>query len=114
MPSLFQLTGWVIVVFLAGLAAMLLWKISTNHIDLKYLVSESSKEGGDASLSRLQFLIFTFVIAASLLAITLKCGELPDIDGSILALLGISGGSYVTSKIAHKAKNDDDSKDDKE
>jgi len=106
MPSLFDLTGWVILVFLAGLAAMLLWKIWTDHVDLKYLVSESSKDGGDASLSRFQFLIFTFVIAASYLAITLKCGELPDIDGSILALLGISGGSYVTSKIAHKPKED--------
>ena len=102
--------GWVIVAFLAGLAAMLLWKIWTDRIDLQYLISESSKDHkGDASLSRFQFLIFTFVVAAGLLVVVFHSKALPPVDGSILALLGISGGSYLTSKIAQKGKNGTDS-----
>ena len=37
-----------------------IWKIVTDDISLKFLISD---ENGDAGLSRFQFLIFTFVIA---------------------------------------------------
>ena len=41
---------------------------------------------------------FTFVIAGLTLVLTLESGEFPDLGPDVLALLGISGGSYVVSK----------------
>ena len=54
--------GIILAVFLGGLEVLLLWFIATDKINLTHLVSE---KGGAASLSRFQFLIFTFVIAMS-------------------------------------------------
>ncbi|SRR5713101_250456 len=57
---------------------------------------------GDASRSRFQFLIFTCVIAMGLFLIIISADPRPAFPstspGGILALWGISGGSYVTSK----------------
>ena len=90
--------GWVIVGFVGLLGLIFLWRVYTNCIELKELISEPN---GGASLSRLQFLIFTFVIALSLfLVITGNPGapKFPDVPASIMGLLGISGGSYLVSK----------------
>src|SRR5262249_10452555 len=75
-------------------------RLVDNTIDLRYLISEAD---GKASLSRFQFLIFTFVIAMSLLVIIFSSNppKFPDansISPDIFALLGISGGSYLISK----------------
>jgi hypothetical protein len=68
----------------------------TNKIDLRRLISEPS---GDASMSRFQFLVFTFVIAISLfLIVTVKQSFPLDIPPAVVGLLGVSGGSYVISK----------------
>jgi hypothetical protein len=94
--------GYIIAVFLGLLALAILYRISKGEIDLSGLISEpTTPDGkpGDASLSRFQFLIFTFVIAFSLLIVIAKKGEFPStIPDAIWALLGISGGSYVVSK----------------
>jgi hypothetical protein len=90
--------GWILTIFVGLLGAVVLWKILNDTIDLKYLISD---ELGWASLSRFQFLIFTFVIAMSLFFVILNHQPYPDypkIPPEILALLGISGGSYVLSK----------------
>ena len=92
--------GFVAVVFLAGAFAIVLWKMYRGGIDLQYLISE---ENGQASLSRFQFLIFTFVVAMGLLVVILKSGTFPAIGSDVLGLLGISGGSYVASKITQKS-----------
>jgi uncharacterized BrkB/YihY/UPF0761 family membrane protein len=81
-------------------------------VDLDRLISEPN---GDASLSRFQFLVFTFVIAMSLFLIIVSTKSFPTIPGAILALLGISGGSYVVSKGIQTsrdlgAKNNEDKK----
>ena len=85
----------ILTIFVGGLAALILWRIYRGDINLNNLISEPN---GDASLSRFQLLIFTFVITMSLfylIAIKLK---FPDVPPQILGLLGISGGSYVISK----------------
>ena len=89
--------GWILTVFLAVLALMILLKIWKGDIDLNYLISD---ENGWASLSRFQFLVFTFVVAMSLfyLIVANSPPKYPIIPKEILALLGISGGSYVLSK----------------
>jgi hypothetical protein len=87
--------GWILTIFVGVLALILLFQIGTNRISLKYLISD---DRGYASLSRFQFLVFTFVIAMSLFYLVALKGEYPVIPNQILALLGISGGSYVVSK----------------
>jgi hypothetical protein len=52
----------VFTVFVGALAAIVLWLISSGKIDLKGLIKETN---GDASLSRIRFLIFALVIAMS-------------------------------------------------
>ena len=72
-------------------------KVWKGDIDLNYLISD---ELGYASLSRFQFLVFTFVVAMSLfyLIVIKSPPDFPLVPNQILALLGISGGSYVVSK----------------
>jgi hypothetical protein len=92
----------VIVTFMAALGLVVIVKIlqgKNGGIDLEYLVSG---ENGQASLSRFQFLIFTFVIAMGLLVIILEKGGFPEISGGVFGLLGISAGSHVSSKISQK------------
>lgn len=81
--------------FLGGLAAILLFKIATNKIDLEWLISE---DNGHASMSRFQLLIFTFVISISLVQLTSSLGHFPKIDSNVLTLLGISASTYAVGK----------------
>jgi len=87
--------GWILTIFLGVLALIFIFRIATNQISLRYLISD---DRGYASLSRFQFLIFTFVIAMTLFYLIVLKGSYPEIPNQILALLGISGGSYVMSK----------------
>jgi hypothetical protein len=101
MNFLTLLTGWIIAGFMGALGAVILYHIVKGNIDLKFLISDSQ---GQASLSRLQFLIFTFVIAMSFFLVVVGgdtggSPSFPDkIPPGIFGLLGISGGSYVISK----------------
>ena len=98
MASLGLVIGWILTIFLGLLGLVILWKIIDGTINLRYLISD---ELGYASLSRFQFLVFTFVIAMSLFYIIASGTpppKFPDIPNQILALLGISGGSFVLSK----------------
>jgi len=95
------LTAWLIPIFIALLGLTVLWKIWKGDIKLQGLINESDKpdgSSGDASMSRFQLLIFTFVIAMSLFLIIINKMEFPEIPGSVWTLLGISGGSYLISK----------------
>lgn len=90
--------GWILTIFLGLLGVIVLWKMIFGPIDLTYLISD---ELGWASISRFQLLIFTFVIGMSLFFVIATHQPTPDypkIPPEILALLGISGGSYVLSK----------------
>ena|SRR5207249_4748703 len=90
--------GWIVTVLVAAFAIAIIYKMLKGDINLMYLIAGAE---GDASLSRFQFLIFTFVIALGLFLIILSANppSFPaTIPGGILALLGISGGSYVTAK----------------
>src|SRR5215471_5507265 len=57
------LFGLVLLIFVGGLGFLILIKIIDKTINLSRLIS---KPNSDASMSRFQFLIFTFVIALSL------------------------------------------------
>jgi len=90
--------GWLVILLVGGFALAVLGKVVTGKIDLTFLISGGPNR--DASLSRFQFLIFTFVIAMCLFLVVVSGDKpaLPAIPASILALLGISSGSYVVSK----------------
>jgi hypothetical protein len=90
------LTGYVLLGFIALIGILVIWKIFNGTIDLSMLISEPN---GDASMSRFQLLIFTFVIAASLFLIIVSERRFPPtIPQGILVLLGISSSSYLVSK----------------
>jgi hypothetical protein len=95
----------VIAIILLGFAALVLWKVFDNQISVVGLLAEPLDPGNPgagtkASLSRFQFLIFTFVIAGLYLLLSIEAGTFVDIPGNALLLLGISSGSYVVSKMA--------------
>jgi dolichyl-phosphate-mannose--protein O-mannosyl transferase len=96
------IAAWVMVIFVGVLAVIILWKIFRNEIDLKKLISEAN---GDASMSRFQFLIFTFVIALMWIYLFFcnECKEFPNIPNGVLGLMGISGGTYAVSKGIQKS-----------
>lgn len=95
---------YVIAAFLALLQALLLWKMWTGKIKLDELLSDGE---GQASLSRFQFLLFTFVIGVGLLYLTIKGEAFPELDHGVLLLLGISGASYAVGKSLDNQANDE-------
>ena len=98
-PNYSLLVGAII----AALAAAVIAKMFTGEINLALLVSE---DNGNASLSRFQFLLFSFVIAACYFMLFERGGPtdaLPNIPPSVLGLIGISGGSYLVAKGIQKS-----------
>jgi hypothetical protein len=100
MHVLVLICGYLICFLIGVLGLLVLRQIYEGKIDLSLLISEPN---GDASMSRFQFLVFTFVIALSLFLIVAALVEknepaFPVVPGTILTLLGISGSSYLVSK----------------
>ncbi len=97
--TVLQAASWVALGFVGLLGATILAWIWTGRINLNRVISEPN---GDASLSRLQFLIFTFVIATSLFLVVASQPNGPafpaEIPQGVFMLLGISGSSYLVSK----------------
>lgn len=91
-----QICGFVLCAFLGLLGATIIIWIWQGKIDLSQLLSEAN---GDASMSRFQLLIFTFVIAISLfILVEKKTDALPDVPPGVLTLLGISASTYAVGK----------------
>src|SRR5260370_18925488 len=67
--------GALVIVFLFGF--MVLAAIASGKIDISSLLEEKNSSGGGASMSRFQFLIFTFVVAISLLLIVVSDKAFP-------------------------------------
>jgi len=101
--------GYLVCGVVGLFALLVLWRIFRGDINLNLLVSEKT---GEASMSRFQLLIFTFVIGLSFFLIVVSNARprmvdaagapiragLPDIPGGVLGLLGISASSYTVSK----------------
>src|SRR6267378_3510986 len=85
--------GLLVLTFLFGM--VILVEIIRGNINLCDLLSEDGK----ASMSRFQLLIFTFVIALSLLLmVAQRQTSFPEIPANVLTLLGISASTYAVSK----------------
>ncbi|MFO1159919.1 MAG: hypothetical protein U1E60_13850 [Reyranellaceae bacterium] len=102
--SVTDLTPWLAAG--AGLAVLILaltiaYKIVTGTIDVTKLLSDGTT--GQASTSRFQLVVFSFVIAFSYLIVLINGlstagGKLPEIPWSLLALLGVSAATYAAGK----------------
>jgi hypothetical protein len=103
MQRLVVVTGYAMLILIFFFGLLVLIAMATNQINLSKLISEPT---GDASMSRFQLLIFTFVISLSLFMITIghkdakdnDAPEFPNIPNQILTLLGISATTYGVSK----------------
>ena len=95
--------GSIVVLF----AAAVLYKIGNGNIPLEGIISEPEdgpKRDGQpkASLSRFQFLIFTFVVAGLFLMLSIESGRLVDIPDTVLVLIGLSGTGFLAGKAISK------------
>jgi hypothetical protein len=95
-----NIAGYVACLFLGLLAIsiiVLIWWAPPHkkQIDLTHLLNEVN---GQASMSRFQLLLFTFVIAISVFELVMKNGALPEIPEGVLTLLGISATTYAVGK----------------
>ncbi|MDR3526629.1 MAG: hypothetical protein P4L57_05070 [Rhizomicrobium sp.] len=79
-----------------GTAFLVLYLIARGRINIYDLLAEP--DSTKASLSRFQFLLFTFVIAGLFLLLSVESGGFVIIPDSVLGLLGISAGTYAVSK----------------
>lgn len=92
-----------IAIVIVTFALIVAWKLLLGKIDLTYLLAEPPASGTPddppkASISRFQFLIFTFVIAGVYLVLCLEAGQFVEIPQNVILLLGVSGTSYAASK----------------
>ncbi len=90
----------VIILALGLTVVRFIWR---GKIDLTMLLTEISTDSSGAqkqkaSLSRFQFLVFTFVVAGLYFVLSLETGHLIDVPNGTLILLGISGVSYLGGK----------------
>jgi len=89
--------GALVITFLFGF--MVLAGIASGKIDIGRLLEEKGAAGGGASMSRFQLLIFTFVVAISLLLVVVSNHRFPqDIPTGVLTLVGISASTFAVSK----------------
>jgi len=99
------IVGIVGTAIIGAIALIVVIYMAIGKIDLSGIISDSA----DASLSRFQFLVFTFIIGLSYLLVTLvvassgQAAGLPEIPANVVVLLGVSGGSYVLSKGIQRA-----------
>ena len=97
-------------IIMLAFAALVLWKMYNNDISLTGLLAEPSQADAKgepkASLARFQFLLFSFVVAGLFLLLSIEAGTFVDIPNNVLALIGISGGSFLISKGVNASKDE--------
>ena len=89
---------------ISALAVIIVVWILRGTIDLKFLIAD---EAGDASMSRMQLLIFTFVVAVGLIKFLDASASFPDIPNSILVLIGVSGSTYAVGKAVNSSPTEE-------
>lgn len=114
MDTLRIVVGWAALVLVSVFALYLLWRVYKGKLALEHVISDKDCY---ASMGRFQVLIFTFVVALSFLYFVTspEANGFPEIPGSVLTLLGISGSAYLVSKGIDGAPTGDEKpeKDDK-
>jgi hypothetical protein len=106
MARLALFSGYLILILVFTWGLLILYRMADDAIDLSKLVSEAD---GDASMSRFQLLIFTFVIALCIVMMVVSGNppKFPAIPNEVLILLGISASTYAVSKGIQKSAEGD-------
>ncbi len=89
-----ELVKWSGAIFFALLQAYILYGIAIKW-DMSKLICA---EDGAASMSRFQLLLFTFAIAGGYFYLLMERRSFPDVNTGVIALLGLSTGTYAISK----------------
>lgn len=100
MVHLKVLSGYVALILVFFYGFMVLIDMVRGKINLSKLISE---QDGTASMSRFQLLIFTLVIALSMVLLVASESKFPAIPNEVLILLGISASTYGVSKGIQKS-----------
>lgn len=100
MQHLKVLAGYVALILLFFFGLMILVAMVRGQIDLSKLISE---QDGTASISRFQLLVFTLVIALSMIFMLASTSSFPELPNQALILLGISASTYGVSKGIQKS-----------
>ncbi len=97
MSLMAEVCGLILCLFVGALGLTIIIWIWTGKIDLAGLLNEAN---GQASMSRFQLLIFTFVIAISVFELVERLSPpgFPEIPNGVLTLLGISASTYAIGK----------------
>ncbi|PIC01266.1 hypothetical protein [Caulobacter sp. X] len=132
--ALAYIVGIAVVVIILGFAAVVVWRLITTKGVLDGLIAEPTdaevvkavtdalkaanpaaspsevatairSTAAKASLSRFQFLIFTFVVAGLFLLLSIEAGAFVEVPPTVLGLIGLSGGSFVISKGISNSSN---------
>lgn len=132
--ALAYIVGIAVVVIILGFAAVVVWRLITTKGVLDGLIAEPTDAelvtaitdalkganpaaspsevaaairsgAAKASLSRFQFLIFTFVVAGLFLLLSIEAGAFVEVPPTVLGLIGLSGGSFVISKGISNSSN---------
>jgi hypothetical protein len=84
-----------------ALAFLVLWRFVTGgqHKKPNFLLAVISTDRGTASLSQFQVVMWTFVVGASAVYVILLSGNLIDISGEVLTLLGITGVALLGANL---------------
>ena len=95
----YVIKAFAIAFSIAFLVIPLLLAVSAfrSGFDVSGLIRDPD-QNGKASISRFQLFLFSYVIAGLYLVLSLEAGQFVEIPDGVLALLGISGGSFVVSK----------------
>lgn len=96
---------WVTVLVFFGIGLAVIYALFKCKERLcEFLLETGERDPGTGerehkgSLSRLQLIIFTFIIAGLLLTLSLEAGAFVTIPDNLLYLLGISVGGYGLGK----------------
>jgi hypothetical protein len=109
MDVVLQLARWEIIIFLAGLAAIVVYQLLNGKINTRYLlygrIAAAGSSDRDANLqfspARVQLLVFTLGAALYYLmqsTATANSGQLPDIPEGWPAAIGASNAIYLAGK----------------
>lgn len=95
-----MILGFVVLYIAAGLRLKHLGILQTN-----WLLRIISTPSGFASLSQLQIVLWTFVVAVSAVYVMSLSGQLIQITNGTLVLLGIAGAAGIGAKVHSEAQS---------
>lgn len=93
-----------ILIVICALIILRVFVVEKYGPNASFLLSIIAGKNGAASLSQFQMVLWTFVVGASAIYVILLSGNLINISGEVLALLGISGVTFLGAQLQSDPK----------